>query len=82
METFNAVFDYAESDLIALNAVEDDYILYNDRLAENEDEMKKISSANKQSSDSGNATGINFSDYQTRIPIIIESTSSDISNPY
>ena len=34
-------FDYAEADLIALNADKDDHILYNGQLTRNEDEDKE-----------------------------------------
>ena len=34
-------FDYAEADLIALNADKDEHILYNIKLAENEDENEE-----------------------------------------
>ena len=53
-------FDYAEADLIALNA-DKDCIIYSTILnwQKMKMKMKKISSANQQLSASGNATGIN-----------------------
>ena len=75
--------DYAEADLISLNADEDDHILCNGQLAENEDENKKYIISKSTVVNLGeNYWNQCFSDYQKCLPITIESKSSNIPNPY
>ena len=76
-------FDYAEADLIALNAGKDDHLLYNGQLTKNEDEDKKyIISKLTVVSLWESYWNERFPDHQKCIPITIESKSSDIPNPY
>ena len=76
-------FDYAEADLIALNADQDDHILYKSQLAENEDKDKEyIISKSTVVSLWESYWNQCFSYYQKCIAITIESKSSDIPNPY